>query len=106
MTRIAATRLATFTLVGLLVAAIASPAAAQGHDHSARIYRMPANLSGPRFGLTVLPAQLVDTISSRFDHKIQPVISQFGWQFETQLFTADSGMTVLTELVGLVGGLE
>ncbi len=34
------------------------------------------------------------------------MISQFGWQFETRIFQAESGLTGVTEVVVLAGGLE
>jgi hypothetical protein len=33
-------------------------------------------------------------------------VSQFGWQFEKQFFARDSGVTMVTEWIGLLGGLE
>jgi hypothetical protein len=33
-------------------------------------------------------------------------VSQFGWQFEKQFFSMQSGVTAVTEWVGLIGGLE
>jgi hypothetical protein len=35
-----------------------------------------------------------------------PVVTQFGWQFETPLFRAESGLTGVSEWIPLVGGLE
>ena len=37
---------------------------------------------------------------------VGPHISQFGWQFERQFYTKDSGVTMVTQWVALVGGLE
>jgi hypothetical protein len=64
-----------------------------------------ADLSGPRFGLTLLGDGLVKKLEER-DIKVGPQISQFGWQFEKQFYTKDSGVTMVTEWVALVGGLE
>jgi hypothetical protein len=33
-------------------------------------------------------------------------VTQFGWQWEKQFFSTNSGLTAITEWVGLVGGLE
>ena len=63
------------------------------------------SLSGPRFGLTLLPDGVVDKLDERGIH-VGPHMSQFGWQFEKQFFTKDSGVTLVTEWVALVGGLE
>jgi hypothetical protein len=64
-----------------------------------------ADLSGPRFGLTLLSDGVVQKLAER-DIKVGPHISQFGWQFEKLFYTRDSGVTMVTEWIGLVGGLE
>ena len=64
-----------------------------------------ADLSGPRFGLTLLSDGMVQELNKR-GIEVRPYISQFGWQFEKQFFTRDSGVTMVTEWVGLVGGLD
>jgi hypothetical protein len=64
-----------------------------------------ANLSGPRFGLTLLAEGVVQKLEERHIN-VGPHISQFGWQFEKLFFTKDSGVAMVTEWVGLVGGLE
>ncbi len=64
-----------------------------------------ADLSGPRFGLTLLSQGVVDALEER-RITVRPYISQFGWQFERQFFARGSGVTMVTEWVALVGGLE
>ena len=64
-----------------------------------------ADLSGPRFGLTLLSDGVVQKLEER-DISVGPQVSQFGWQFEKQFYTKDSGVTMVTEWVALVGGLE
>jgi hypothetical protein len=64
-----------------------------------------ANLSGPRFGLTLLADGVVNKLEER-DIKVGPHISQFGWQFEKQFYSTVNGPTAVTEWVVLVGGLE
>jgi hypothetical protein len=64
-----------------------------------------ASLSGPRFGFTLLSDGIVKKLEERDIH-VGPQISQFGWQFEKQFYTKDSGVTMVTEWVALVGGLE
>ena len=64
-----------------------------------------ADLSGPRFGLTLLSDGVVQKLEER-DITVGPQVSQFGWQFEKQFYTKDSGVTMVTEWVALVGGLE
>ena len=64
-----------------------------------------ANLSGPRFGVTFLSDGVVKTLEDR-DITVRPYVSQFGWHFEKQFYTKDSGASMVTEWVALVGGLE
>lgn len=63
------------------------------------------NLSGPRIGITSLSQGIVDRLAER-SIEVRPLITQFGWQFEKQFYTRDSGVTMVTEWVGLIGGLE
>lgn len=62
--------------------------------------------SGPRFGITWLAPGVQDTLSSRLDTKIQPVITQFGWQYERQFASLENGPVALNEWILLVGGLD
>jgi hypothetical protein len=62
------------------------------------------SLSGPRFGVTMVNGRLSNELKSRWD--VNPMITQFGWQFETRFFTMPSGTAGLVEWVLLVGGLE
>jgi hypothetical protein len=80
---------------------IAAPAAAQTLPPPVHT----ANLAGPRFGITLLSQGLVDTLADR-GVEVRPYITQFGWQFERQFFTRDSGVTMVTEWVALMGGLD
>ena len=60
--------------------------------------------SGPRVGLTVMSSGTVsDYITNQGK---SPVVSQFGWQFETRLFTLENGASGVVEFVPLIGGLE
>ena len=68
-------------------------------------YARTADLSGPRFGLTLLPQGVVKELAER-DISVNPWVTQFGWQFEKQFYTRDSGVTMVTEWVGLIGGLD
>lgn len=63
-------------------------------------------LSGPRLGFTILSERYTDNIRDDFDRDINPFMTQFGWQFETRIFTLDSGVSGLFEFVPLIGGLE
>ena len=80
-----------------------------GPDSSAtRVTTEPLKLSGPRFGITYLSGDLVDRLNEEFgdDLDAAPIITQFGWQFETRLFVADTGLSGVSEFVPLIGGLE
>jgi hypothetical protein len=60
--------------------------------------------SGPRIGFTVIgDGWAADEIH---DLGKNPFITQFGWQFETQIFTLQDGMAGLFEFVPLIGGIE
>lgn len=63
-------------------------------------------LSGPRIGFTVLSQKYSDNIQEEFDTDVNKFMTQFGWQFETRVFTLDNGVSGLFEFVPLVGGLE
>ena len=62
--------------------------------------------TGPRFGVTWMSAGTVDTIQSLYNIDVLPVITQFGWQFEKQFASLESGPVALNEWVLLVGGLD
>jgi hypothetical protein len=62
-------------------------------------------LAGPRFGITALSPGVVESLKSEQVY-LRPVISQVGWQVERQFFASGSGLAVLNEWVGLLGGLE
>jgi len=73
-------------------------------------YQAPAvlktvNLSGPRIGFTSLSQGVVDALAER-SIEVQPLITQFGWQFEKQFYSKSGGLTAVNEWVVLVGGLE
>ena len=94
-------RMPAFVL--LIVLAAAAPAAAQS------VLTPPptpivANLSGPRFGVTMLSDKIVESLGDYVE--LNPVISQFGWQFEKQFYSKDGRMAVLNEWVLLFGGLD
>lgn len=64
------------------------------------------DMSGPRFGLTVLNQESVDRLRDEHNIVVRPTITQFGWQFERRMYTNGDGTTILTEWVPLVSGLE
>jgi len=64
-----------------------------------------ANLSGPRFGITSLSDGVIAKLQER-DIEVRPMITQFGWQFEKEFYSKDSGVAAINEWVALVGGLD
>jgi hypothetical protein len=65
-----------------------------------------ADLSGPRFGVTFLSEGVIQKLKDERNLAVGPHITQFGWQLEKLFFTQASGVSMVTELVGLIGGLE
>ncbi len=61
------------------------------------------HLNGPRFGFTVFTGDVAD-MRDRAD--LEPIMTQFGWQWETQLLATQEGSQALMEWVLLVGGME
>jgi hypothetical protein len=61
------------------------------------------HLNGPRFGFTAFTG---DVAAYRQAIGKQPIMSQFGWQFETQIVSTGSGNQALMEWIVLLGGLE
>jgi hypothetical protein len=69
-----------------------------------RVKKLPRqHLSGPRFGFTAFTGDVAD---QRDAAGLEPIMSQFGWQFETQLVSTSNGSQALLEWLALVGGLE
>jgi hypothetical protein len=64
-----------------------------------------ASLAGPRFGVTFLAPGVVEKLAAR-DIQVNSNISQFGWQFEKQFYAKGGGVTMVTEWVALLGGLD
>ena len=85
----------------LVAACLAAPAMAQTVPTPTR----SVELSGPRFGVTVLNDGVVGKLREKDIH-VSSAISQFGWQFERQLYHSSSSVSVVTEWVGLLGGLD
>src|SRR5215212_7147129 len=66
----------------------------------------PMSLSGPRFGVTGLSDRIVRRLKDDTGLEVASVVSQFGWQFEKQWVTGESGPSPVTEWVLLFGGLD
>ena len=88
----------------LLLLSLAAPAWSQSFI-TPRVTR-EVDLSGPRFGLTVLSSGSVDLLKEKRDLTVRPLITQFGWQFERRFYSNDDGLSVLSEWVPLISGLE
>ncbi len=71
---------------------------------STRVKQLPRrHLSGPRFGFTTFTGDVADLRQSVGK---EAIMSQFGWQFETQIRSLSDGNQALMEWVFLVGGVE
>jgi len=92
------------TVLALILVASASSAFAQSGPDAPPPAR-ELDLSGPRFGMTMLSDGVVKALADR-DVSVSSTISQFGWQFEKQFYSKASGVTALNEWVVLVGGLD
>jgi hypothetical protein len=91
-------------VVGILV--VASSAAYAQVTAPAQRPPDTMSLSGPRAGVTFLSKGVQDQITEEFDKELRPVISQFGWQWEKQFLSSDTGATAVTEWVLLFGGAD
>lgn len=93
------------TLAALcLVTAAAVPAQLDAQQPGELVRRL--GRTGPRFGVTWMSGATVDTIKARYNLDVLPVITQFGWQFESQFASMEDGPVALNEWVLLVGGLD
>lgn len=69
------------------------------------------SLGGPRFGVSYISGGGFDKLAtavkkSKPDAEVDATMTQFGWQAEYRLFRTAKGLTALTELIPLVGGLD
>jgi hypothetical protein len=88
----------------VFVFVFAVPAFAQSGPTAPPLARS-LSLAGPRIGVSVLSEGVVNSLQDR-EITVGSTISQFGWQFERQFYTNDSGITALNEWVALFGGLD
>lgn len=86
----------------LLVLGLSTPALSQPMVPPAA---ETVSLSDPRFGSTFLSDGIVRKLGDNAIH-VGPLITQFGWQFEKQFYSAEGPVTAMTEWVVLFGGLE
>ena len=86
----------SFVLCFVVSAGVASAQAQNVIDPPG--YTKTVNLSGPRFGMTALSTGVVDELKKR-EIEVGSNISQFGWQFEKQFYTRNSGVAAVNEWV-------
>lgn len=92
-------------IVSVAVLMFAGDLVAQGQQEVGEQAKpMRLKLSGPRVGFTLMTGNDADELRNKY--QAGPVVSQFGWQYETQLFDSKEGISGLSEWVGLVGGVE
>lgn len=96
---------ALLTVAALAATLAAAPMAAQtqAYESSASAPRSVAKFSGPRFGITTFTG---DVAAARRSIDKSSIMTQFGWQAETQILTTENGDQALIEWVGLLGGVE
>ena len=94
-----------FTLLFVALASSANVTTAQAQDTSGSAAQAitQRKLSGPRFGFTVFTGDVAD---QRDRADLEPIMTQFGWQWETQLVSTETGSQALMEWILLVGGME
>lgn len=64
----------------------------------------PKSFGGPRVGVTyITPGSVASRL--KMGGK-EPILTQFGWQFEKRLFTLSSGLSGVVEFVPMIGGVE
>jgi len=93
-------------IITILTLASFQPAHAQGPERveSVTVRELPRrHLSGPRFGFTTFTGDVADRRNSVGK---EAIMSQFGWQFETQILSQTGSNQALMEWVFLVGGVE
>src|SRR3954454_13808350 len=59
-------------------------------------WKSTVDYSGPRFGFTYLPQEIVDSLKGR-NIDVDQAISQFGWQLEHEIHVTPDGPMVLNE---------
>ena len=100
---------ASLMAIVVLASGVAGPAAAQqsGTQQALPPGQAPVlprqQLAGPRFGFTAFTGE---TARQRQAADLQPIMTQFGWQFETRILSMSGGQQALMEWVVLFGGVE
>ena len=94
------------TVCGALLMTLAASSPAWSQSPLPPPVTTTVNMTGPRFGMTVLSQESVDKLRNEHAITVRPVITQFGWQFERRFYTSGDGVTLLHEWVPLVSGLD
>jgi hypothetical protein len=90
------------TFIALLL--LSTGARSSSLDSLAKSSRGRMSLSGPRFGVSLVKGDNADRLKERFD--VKPIVTQFGWQFETRFLSTTDGFAGLSEWIPLVAGVE
>lgn len=91
-------------VLGLGIGSVAAQQAAPEIPEEMQVKKLPRQkLGGPRFGFTVFTGEVAEY---RQAQGLEPIMSQFGWQFETQMVSTTDGSQALMEWLVLLGGLE
>jgi hypothetical protein len=98
-------RLRSLPAALLLLFAAATPALAQVAQPLPPPYAREINLSGPRFGFTMLSEGNIAALKEK-KITLRPLVSQFGWQFERAFYAKGNGTQVLSEWIPLLSGLD
>lgn len=98
---------ATLIIAAAALLAGVAPVSAQNRPQvpeAQQVKKLPRqSLNGPRFGFTTFTG---DVAEQRSQAGLEPIMSQFGWQFENQVVSTNSGSRALLEGLVLLGGLE
>ena len=79
---------------------------ARQRDGERRVVTLPARMTWKdQRGATRFATVTIRNVSDRGVY-VRSSITQFGWQWEKQFYTRGSGVTMVTEWVGLLGGLD
>lgn len=81
-----------------------APSEKKNEDTSDFAKIKPKSFGGPRVGVTyITPGSVASRL--KMGGK-EPLLTQFGWQFEKRLFTLTSGLSGVVEFVPMIGGVE
>jgi len=92
-------------VIVLMVVVVAGPAIAQEATGDSRVRFKQRNMSGPRFGVTVVTGN-GEMWEDLDDKGMGRVVSQFGWHFERQIVPQGGGPQFVLQCVPMVAGVE